>query len=184
MEFFSNLISELLLKKEIINTEDFEIYKFGILISLYKIIFIFSVYVLCLVLEKSYILETTIFLITFFFIRQYSGGYHANSEKMCFLIFILIYIIFRLALKFIKLSPYLYLVLSILSSLFIYTKAPIDCKNKRLNSFEKVKYKQIVKTRLIITDLLILFLKIFSFDSILCSVVYAKISIFVLMRKE
>lgn len=184
MEYISNLISLLLLKKHVISEDDFDIYKFGILILLYKFIFIFSVYSICLLSGKSYIVETTVFLIIFFFIREYSGGYHANSEKICFLIFLVIYIAFRFLLDFFSLNTFVCLIISVISSLYIYIKAPIDCENKRLSVYEKEKYKGIVKNRLIGIDIIMCFLSFASFSSLLYSFFYAKIVILLLMKEK
>lgn len=113
--------------------------------------FLIIVYSLIIVLNLSSI-KLSIFLITFFLLRTSWGGMHFENEKICFLASIIITL---LSLK-IKLPHYM--LIQIVSSIFLMKIGVVDNRNRVLEREMKLKFKKrgiLVLYLLFLTNLLL-----------------------------
>lgn len=125
------------MKKSDSLTDDEEIVRRGLEIIGIKIFFAVIIIIAGLLLGCFF--ESILFTIAFTSLRQYSGGYHADSQRKCFVLSTLMLIISLSVIKVIKIFPQLILPLSIItfiSIIYIFAAAPIDTPNKRLDNDE------------------------------------------------
>lgn len=125
------------MKKSDSLTDDEEIVRRGLEIIAIKIFF--AVIIVIVGLLAGCFFEGIIFTVAFTSLRQYSGGYHADGQKKCFVLSTLMLIISLSIIKSIKNFPQLILPLSIItliSIVYVFAAAPIDTPNKRLDKDE------------------------------------------------
>ena len=118
-------------------TDDEEIVRRGLEVIAIKTFF--SVIIIIAGLLLGCFFESILFTIAFTSLRQYSGGYHADSQKKCFVLSTLMLVISLSIIKSIKFFPQLILPLSIItfiSIIYVFAAEPIDTPNKRLDNDE------------------------------------------------
>ncbi len=142
------------MKKRNILIEE-EIVRFGLEIILLKIIFLAVIAAVGILMNCF--LESIIFTLSFSLLRQYGGGYHAESKKKCFVLSVLM---LHIGLFIIRMSESFYVfvmpvaVITFFSIAYIIYAAPIDTPNKRLDSAELCIYGK--RTRITVLVLIIL----------------------------
>lgn len=132
----SKAIANKLTKSGTINSEDYDIYVYGLFMLISQIIF--SILILILGAIFNCILESILFYISFFAIRRYAGGYHAKTETKCEILSALSLLICISSIHFLELNHYsiqIFLI-SIVSSLCIFILAPLDTSEKPLSHSE------------------------------------------------
>lgn len=147
---------------------DEEVVEFGLEIILMKIIFA-AVTVLIGILMNCF-LESIIYAVSFSLLRQYGGGYHADSERKCFVLSVLMLFsgifIIKISESFDEfLIPAA--VITFFSAVYIICAAPIDTSNKRLDADEVRVYGKRAKITVVILVILLtafLFVKAHSFS--------------------
>ena len=133
-------IAVFLLKNEIIDSENLDIYIYGFEIIISSVISILTG--LIFGITFSQLLECTFFLIVFILMRSYCGGYHANTYLKCNLIFAANIFIIMLFLKFNFIYPfYLHIIISIACLVCFVRFAPIKNEYKLLTHNECKKHK-------------------------------------------
>lgn len=143
IERFSKMILEYLIKSNVIENTDTEreYYQYGIEItvsSLLNIILIISIGAL-----TFSIFESIIFLVCFVLIRQFTGGYHANTYFKCNLTFCISFIAV-LVLYYttaVYLSTYISILITFVCVSVFLVKCPIEHINKPIPNNRKVVYK-------------------------------------------
>lgn len=137
------MILEYLIKSNVIENTDTEreYYQYGIEItvsSLLNIILIISIGAL-----TFSIFESIIFLVCFVLIRQFTGGYHANTYFKCNLTFCISFIAV-LVLYYttaVYLSTYISILITFVCVSVFLVKCPIEHINKPIPNNRKVVYK-------------------------------------------
>lgn len=116
---------------------DEEVVKYGLEIIFTKVLF--AIIIVSIGILTKCFLESIIYTITFSLLRQYGGGYHAETKQKCFVLSVLMLICAIFIIKkaqscdvFIILEA----VITFLSVIYIITTAPIDTPNKRLDADE------------------------------------------------
>lgn len=134
-----------------IRAENVEIYLYGIDLLVRKVCHIMFILLLGLVLDQ--LCGTVLFLIIYARIREYSGGYHANSSIGCFWCTIVVTIC---AIALLKVLPQIASFWNCGSLLFcggiIWMLSPQEAENKPLLETEKVKYRQVTHKYLLISS--------------------------------
>lgn len=92
-----NIITNTLIKENIISVEDSEIYKYGIFVLLFNLSSILSIILLSVFFDS--LPFTLLFLCFFIPIRIIIGGFHCKSAKNCFISFIITYLVILLLSK-------------------------------------------------------------------------------------
>lgn len=141
---FKNLphkFADILVKNEVIENENFEIYRYGFETLIYFIVNILVALLIGIIFDRF--VHTIIFLSCYCTLRQFTGGYHARNYAECTLTFIVIYLLTIFIDNNIDIEKYKYLLilLMIFSIYIIYKLAPLDDRNKPLSEKEKKQYK-------------------------------------------
>lgn len=108
--------------------------------------------------------ESIIFWFSFCLLRKYAGGYHADTEKRCYLISFIIVIISLLSIKKIVLDIMWGILTETIILFIIFFLAPIETENHCLDEDEKRKYA--IKTKFIILNLYLVFITLLYFNKI------------------
>lgn len=109
------------------DSDDIEVYVYGLLTFVYTIIPIGILITIGLILDKS--LEMLVWLITFISVRKYAGGYHAKNPLSCFLYSVLLGLSSLIICSHITLiDANLYLMCIIVHLIILVTLAPITKK--------------------------------------------------------
>ncbi|MGL5327978.1 MAG: accessory gene regulator ArgB-like protein [Peptostreptococcaceae bacterium] len=132
-----------LVNNEIIEKEDFEIYRYGFEVLIYFIVNILVALFIGVIFDR--VIHTIIFLSCYCTLRQFTGGYHARNYTECTLTFTVIYIITNFIANSIDIEKYKYLLIlvMIICTFIIYKLAPLEHRNKPLNQKEKQNYLMI-----------------------------------------
>lgn len=139
-QLLSEKITVSLIKKNIIHYADRKIYEYSIEVLLSDVVY-FLVAALTAIFTNS-ILASIVFLISFFSIRKFAGGYHADTYLRCHIISWVNQILMVLLYKIVPtifLKP-LTLFFILTGTIFIFLFAPVENKNKPLSVKEKEKY--------------------------------------------
>lgn len=136
--------ANLLIKNEVIESEDFEIYRYGFETLIYFIVNILVA--LCIGIIFYKFVHTIIFLSCYCTLRQFTGGYHARNYTECTLTFSGMYLmtIFVASNINIDKNKYLLILFMIISMFIIYKLSPLEHRNKPLSINEKKNYKKVV----------------------------------------
>jgi accessory gene regulator B len=144
VESCANKITLYLIKKETIDSDDYELYQYAFETIVALIMQLSTILIIGFALNRF--TETLLFLVFYCPIRQFSGGFHAENYKRCLLFFVTIYITnIYLMNKLISMkSTTAVIVLAFISFIGIYFLAPQEHRHNPLSSEEIKKYKKIV----------------------------------------
>ena len=135
-------ITASLVSSRTINAEDQEIYQFGVVHLLYQIPFFAFALVIGLLLKV--LPETALFLLAFFSLRPYAGGWHASTQGKCTLISYGITAIVLCVFRLIPDAAVLPISVGqmLLGLAVIWRWAPMENPNKPLDAEEIVHYRR------------------------------------------
>ena len=131
------------LKNDIIEEKDTDVYIYGLKLIISSLLGVSIILFSGIILERF--MDSIIFLICFMLLRQYSGGYHANSYFKCNLYFISIFLMTECAVIFTpeNFRGVLSFVMFCTSFIILLKFAPVDNKYKRLSNPHKKKNKRV-----------------------------------------
>ena len=134
----SKYFAELLIKKNIVNIEDKEIYTYGLDYIIWVAVSVCIIF--CISMITNLFFESLIYLTVLFIIRSNAGGYHSKTRIGCQFTFLLTYIFNIILFKSILFIPFKFIpqLLTLLSLLTIWAFAPVDHENK---SFTKIEFR-------------------------------------------
>ena len=112
-----------------------------------KVIFVSTLVVLTLSWILGIIWQGIIFWLCLSVLRRYAGGYHADTEKRCYVISFVMILISLLCIKFIHFDKYWELfIIQTINFFIIFLMAPIENKNHILDFDEKSRYGDLTKS--------------------------------------
>lgn len=166
MEKITDMLISAMKKRNILIEE--EIVRFGLEIILLKILFLAVIAAVGILMNCF--LESIIFTLSFSLLRQYGGGYHAESRRKCFVLSVLMFFIGLFIIRMSESFDVFVIpvaVITFFSIVYIIYAAPIDTPNKRLDSAELRIYGK--RTRITVLVLIIIavifsYVKAYSFS--------------------
>jgi accessory gene regulator B len=138
-------VSFVLVRNRIISEDDREVYIYGLELILNSLLIVSTIIALGFLLNK--ILITVVFLIVFWSIRSYSGGYHANQYWKCYCIGCFAYlgvitIVHSTSIIHMKLISLIFLAISYIG---IFCMAPLNSEKNPKTQEEMIKNSIITK---------------------------------------
>jgi accessory gene regulator B len=132
-----------LIKNNIIENEDLEIYRYGFETLIYFISNISVALFIGIIFDRF--IHTIVFLSCYCTLRQFTGGYHAKNYIECTLTFVAIYLLTIFIDNNLDIDRFKYLIILIyiLSIYVIYKLAPQEHRNKPLSEKEKLRYRRV-----------------------------------------
>lgn len=129
-----------LLKYNVINKEQLEIYLYGFELIFSFLISTITIFTIGILLNQ--VIPTIVFLLFFILIRRYTGGYHANTYLKCQIYTISSYIFVIFASLFLHIDDLFFPILLLVGIITIIAIGPIENPNKQLTEQEKRKHKK------------------------------------------
>ena len=117
--------------------EDIYIYGFEILITS----LLSTVLIIIAGLASGRISDTVIFLIVFIGLRSFTGGFHANTYRLCTFLTLSIYGLVMLLSKYVIVPDTAYRMLLPIGIIILLMKAPVRNPNKNLTDKEAARHK-------------------------------------------
>lgn len=179
-------IAEYLVKCGEISNNDYEVeyYRYGIEVALSSLLNLAIIIIIGII--SMHIIESLIFLIVFIFVRQVTGGYHADTYFKCNLYLCLSFVLLLISYDFFSNNNNVYLVtaINIVSLLIISIFSPVENKNKPIAKANRkgLKIKSIVFSIIISIISIILHCKSIKYGSIL-SLILLLISMLIIVAK-
>lgn len=139
----SSKISDLLIRKSVIDSEDQELYVYGFFILLSQILYFIIAVIFGIIFNV--LLQSVVFYIAFQFIRKYAGGYHASTEGRCEIMSTLS-ILACIVMIWLSRSydfPLLLFCISLVAVLVIAVLCPLDTPEKPLSNKELKYFRKI-----------------------------------------
>lgn len=146
-------------------TDDEELIRFGLEVMIEKLIFICIVAILGLLMNCFF--ESILFTLSFSILREYGGGYHAETRKKCFVLSILTLVVSLSIIKFaenFQVLTFPICAVAFISAIYILIKAPIDTPNKRFDEDEVRVYGRKARLLTVILLSVALFLWVLKFN--------------------
>lgn len=142
IEKFAEKTTKFIYQNTTTDPEMFDVYKYGMEIT------ISSFFNIILILLCSFIISDVLagitFLISFIFLRSFTGGFHAKTYFMCNELFVLTFLIVYIISSLLNMLnlPFVVLELLVLLNFFpIAIFAPVENKKKKLNKQDKKCFK-------------------------------------------
>lgn len=135
---FAKLIVEWLVKKGTILQEDQELYEYAAYCFILSISPIIIIMVMGSLMGKT--IESLLIITPFMFLRKFSGGFHAKQAWICMFCTNGILFICMYTVLYIKYSSILNII-TICATISLIIFSPIDSENRKLDLYEKRKYK-------------------------------------------
>lgn len=164
-------IADTLIEYDFVDNDKREVFKYGLENLIISMVEILSVFFLSIVFNNT--LYTAIFLATFISLRRYTGGYHAKTKYGCYAVFVTIYLIFSMIIKYIS-EKYIsaFEIITLLFSWFAVMKyAPIANENKKINQIERKMFRKFgMILNLVMSGIVVLTIIMFPFSKVVLSI--------------
>lgn len=137
MEIILNKVMTVIAKDNDFDDDEAEVVRYGLEIMITRAFFAVIIAIIGLLMNCFF--ESILFAVSFSLLREYGGGYHAETRKKCFVLSILTLVA---ALSIIKLAENFQFLtfpiwgIALISVIYIFFKAPIDTPNKRFDEDE------------------------------------------------
>ncbi|MCC8042433.1 MAG: accessory gene regulator B family protein [Oscillospiraceae bacterium] len=124
-------------KRNIIESEDEEVYAYGTELLYSAVLNILLAIIISIITNTFY--PTFLFMLSFVVIRQYIGGYHAETHIGCMSILGVLLIVFSQFIRFVPSEAVILIsmILTAISVAFTIMFAPVEHPNKPLSKKEK-----------------------------------------------
>lgn len=139
-------------KEKFSDLEKKEIIKYGL--KRVKIILVSIIVALALGIFFDVLWQSIVFILIFSSLRRYAGGYHASSEKKCYLISFCAVTLSFWCIKYIEVSTAYCFFLQIASLVTILALSPVENQNRKLEKEEYIKYGNKTRIRAVILFIL------------------------------
>lgn len=128
------------IRSESIDAEKQDEYIYGMNMFFDVCINIISMLVIGMLMGRVW--ESIVFCIVYKVIRKYTGGFHFESAKCCYISSCIMYIIAVVGIIFVPFRKYEISVMVVISSIILWFLSPIEAANKPLDNYEKHVYKK------------------------------------------
>ena len=149
LQSFAKYLTDTLYRHCPLSPQKRPIFQYGFEITTSTLSSAFSILLISIFLRD--VLSACLFLVIFFFLRLFAGGYHAPSYARCFIltnsVYLMVYLVSRVFIAFQSTIPAI--VLTLLSGLIIFAFSPI--RNKKHPISEMVYRKNRDIARILVT---------------------------------
>ena len=171
----SEKITNRLIRKNVIEDCNREIYLFGVDQFLMIALNIVTTIVIGLVLGELW--QSILFVLMFMVLRSYAGGYHASTPVGCYFLTSSIIAIALSVLKFIEINVLVCVGLLIISGVVILILSPVQSENKPLDNIEFVIYRKKAITVWTVEFMCAVICTVVEFNDILMCILLAHIAL-------
>ncbi len=136
----SERITNRLIRNEVISEDDRDIYQYGMEQLLSTSLMLVAMVILGMALGEGW--QCLLLVMAFKAIRIYAGGYHASTQRRCFLLSTLVTIAALSVIKFFEIDYFICFGLWMLSSVLILVLSPVEALNKPLDEIENMIFRR------------------------------------------
>mgnify|MGYP003287297157 CR=1 FL=1 len=163
----------------IIQSEKKELYRYGINQLLNNMFSLLTFFIIGILLKG--VIYALIFLMAYFPLRVYAGGFHASTAFRCWILSSGLLVLVLLTVNYAPIPPILYDLFACLSIAVIIIMMPIEDANKPLDEKEIQVYKKRGVIVLILEILIFILFRYFQLDRVAESLAMAWISLSILL---
>lgn len=185
MDVFLNKIMDFIIHNRKIDDEEAEIVRYGLEMAILKVTFFAAALVVSIFMNSFW--QFIIFISLFSLLRSYAGGYHAQTRTRCFVQSILLIVAAIMIINITQKITYIIVPLSVIAlaaGIIIWRIAPVDSKNKRLESDEKFSLRRKTRITLIAEVIIGIVSYILNFKIVSCAVTLSITASCVLLLAE
>ncbi|MBQ6946053.1 MAG: accessory gene regulator B family protein [Ruminococcus sp.] len=132
-------ITQKLEENNTIQSENREIYRYGFQQGFTILLNIVTIVIIGLLLKS--LLQAFLFMMFYFPLRSYAGGFHAKTAVRCYVYSMVIIVLILLVIRFAPITNLIYTIITITSSVVILSLAPVQDHNKPLDQTERKVYR-------------------------------------------
>lgn len=140
MEYLANVFVEKLLQHKIVKREDKELYVYGFWQG--AILIFNGITVILIGFLFKMLWQSLTFMFAYGLLRPVAGGYHARSQRSCYILSIVLITSVLTILKYLTIGWISCLFFLVISTGIIFLLAPVEDQNKPLDEVEHLVYKQ------------------------------------------
>lgn len=150
INILTDFILNYIVNKGVIQKQDdvLEFYKYGIEITVSSIFNVLIILALSLIFNEFAM--GILFLLVFIPLRQFTGGYHADTYLKCNLLFALCYISLMVFIKLIHVPTYIDVIILLCHIILATIAYPIENKNKPFRSKNQILRCKVISIFLLI----------------------------------
>lgn len=166
LEKISDKLTNAMLREDTIQEESKELYSFGIQQGLFLLIGVISFIFIgwCF----GMVWQALLYLVFYMPIRIYAGGYHAPTQKHCYVFSCAMLVLVLAVMKIARAQTTAYLVLTIVAGVILFLLAPVEDKHKPLDEKEEYVYRKRAYIAISIELLLCLICVMLRWKMLLC----------------
>lgn len=156
----SNNIAEQLIENGTIDSENREIYSYGVEQALVMLMNIITTLVIGFCFGMIW--QSIIFMIIYLPLRSFAGGYHASTVLRCYIFGIILTITYLCINKYIPDTDFVISIITVIAGIILFMLAPVETSNKPLDRTELSMYKK--RTRIILLSDICIITILLAFD--------------------
>lgn len=158
--FIGRKIVEYFVNNNYIKEKQTSVYQYGVIIAIQSVVIWLSSIIIGTL--SNMFIENLIFFITYKVLRKFTGGFHSFRFLICYILSLLLNILFLFFIQYLRVHTYYYLIvlLELFSLIVIIVYAPISNSNKQITKKEFIVYKFIsigLNLILLIVSLILIF---------------------------
>jgi accessory gene regulator B len=140
MERISKKLTNWLIAKNVITTEQEEVYEYGVFQMLTNMLDTISMLVVAVFFQK--ILAVCCYILCFSMLRKYAGGYHAKSVMGCYIMTVGSTFLMLTVISFYRMPMAVIIAVWLISGIIVLLFAPVQNRNKKLDEVEHLVYRR------------------------------------------
>lgn len=135
---FSECITQSLIDNQIIESEERELYRYGIQQGLTIVLNLVTTLLIGLLCDMIW--QSIVFTVAYIPLRSFAGGYHAKTTIGCYIFSIVLITAVLLTMKLLPISSFVCCIMLLCSGVCIFVLAPVENHNKPLDDMELAVY--------------------------------------------
>lgn len=136
----SECITQSLIDNQIIESEERELYRYGIQEGLTIVLNLVTTLLIGLLCDMIW--QSIVFTVAYIPLRSFAGGYHAKTTIGCYIFSIVLITAVLLTMKLLPISSFVCCIMLLCSGVCIFVLAPVENHNKPLDDVELTVYGQ------------------------------------------
>ncbi|NMA66182.1 MAG: accessory gene regulator B family protein [Clostridiaceae bacterium] len=140
MKYFANLFTNKLVVWNIIKSDDRELYAYGFWQGTILIVNFITVVIIGLLCHMLW--QSLIFMLAYGVLRPVAGGYHARTQRNCYIFSILLLLAVLALLHQFPWNAVRGIFAAVVATCIVFLLAPVEDENKPLDKIEQLVYKR------------------------------------------
>ncbi len=179
MEKIATKLTDYIIEKNVVSSEDYEIYKYGFLTGIEILLSIVTCFIVSMKMYMVY--EGVAFLLVFIALRSFVGGLHMNSFVACYGCSVITFFLTLMLIKYYPVSNEACIVTIIVGTLLIWKMNPVENINRLVDEREAKIFSLRIKKILVIISIGTLIVFLLQWKAILNTIMYTLLVVLISM---